>query len=108
MNVERIGPAMLLAGVLWATPAFAAESPWDGFDRNGDGRVTFDEVMQQLEPSVRKGFDALDRNHDGVLSAEDFDDVRDGVRKLHRWMEELLRPFMQDDKGGEDSDGKMI
>lgn len=103
MKYYHIG--VLLAGLLWALPAVAADNPWDGFDSNGDGRVTYDEVMKQLEPPIRKGFDAMDRNHDGALSAEDFDDVHDGVRQLHRWLEEMLRPFLEQQSEG---DGELI
>lgn len=88
----------LTATLLLATPALAADKP-DDFDANGDGQITFPEVMQQVEKSVRSAFDAMDRNHDGVLSDKDFDDMRQGVDKLHRWLDELLAPFMPDDNG---------
>jgi Ca2+-binding EF-hand superfamily protein len=43
---------------------------------------------------VQKGFDALDRNKDGVLSQEDFSDVSEGMQKLQDWLDDLLRPFL--------------
>lgn len=84
--------ALVYAGFLWAGNAVAEEPK--GFDTNGDGLVTFQEVMKYIEPSVRKSFDAMDRNKDGVLSDEDFDDLRDGLKKLEEWLDELLiEPF---------------
>jgi len=50
--------------------------------------------MRHVEPSIRKGFDALDRNHDGALSGEDFNDFHRGMQKLEDWLNELLKPFI--------------
>ena len=87
--------ALLLAGLLWAGSAQAEEEEQKkGFDINGDGLVTFQEVMKYLEPSVKKTFDAMDRNKDGVLSDKDFDDLREGMKQLEQWLDKLLiKPF---------------
>jgi Ca2+-binding EF-hand superfamily protein len=79
------------------TPASAEESV-GAFDTNGDGRITFEEVMKRLEKSARPAFDSMDRNHDGVLSGDDFDDVREGMEKLERWFDELLKPFLPENQ----------
>jgi len=85
---------LVLAALLWTGIAGAEEQEHKGFDTNGDGLVTFQEVMKYLEPSVRKTFDAMDRNKDGVLSDKDFDDLREGMKELERWLDKLLiEPF---------------
>ncbi len=85
---------MALAGFLWVSPACADEDQLEGYDANGDGSITFGEVMRHLEPSVRMSFDAMDRNKDGVLSDKDFDDVRQGMKKWEEWLDNLLKPFL--------------
>lgn len=76
-----------------ALPGVAlAEGDQNGFDANHDGQITLEEVMQRLEPAVRRAFEAMDRNGDGVLSEHDFDDLREGLDRLQRWFDELL-PF---------------
>ncbi len=50
-------PLLLALVLLFATPALAADSPNDQFDANGDGQITFPEVMQKLEKSARSAFD---------------------------------------------------
>jgi len=55
-------------------------------------------VMQRLEKAARPAFDSMDRNRDGVISDKDFDDVREGVEKLERWFEELLKPFLVEEE----------
>lgn len=88
---------LLLAGMLWTPAAWAEEEGNSRFDSNGDGLVTFQEVMKYLEPSVRKTFDAMDRNKDGVLSDKDFDDLREGMKQLEKWLDKLLiKPFEPD------------
>ena len=93
-------PLLLALVLLFATPALAADSPNDQFDANGDGQITFPEVMQKLEKSARSAFDAMDHNKDGVLSKKDFDDVREGMEKLEEWLHDLLKPFIKDDDSG--------
>ena len=90
--------ALLLALMLSASPAFADESSAGAFDTNGDGQITFEEVMKRLEKSARPAFDSMDRNKDGVISNKDFDDVREGMEKMERWFEELLKPFLQEEE----------
>ncbi len=93
---------LFFAGMLFTTTAIAGENQQThAFDANGDGKITFEEVMKKLEKSARTTFDAMDHNKDGVLSEKDFDDVRDGMRKLEDWLYDLLKPFMDnDDKSG--------
>jgi len=74
--------------------AVAGEQELAGFDTNGDGKITMSEIMQHIRPVVKKGFDAMDRNHDGVLSDKDFDDISEGMHKLEDWLNEVLRPFI--------------
>jgi len=50
-------------------------------------------IMRHIRPRIQSGFDALDRNKDGVLSGRDFDDVREGMKELQDWLDELLRQF---------------
>jgi len=90
--------SLFFAGMLFAAPAIAGEDQRHAFDANGDGKITFEEVMKKLEKSARTTFDAMDHNKDGVLSEKDFDDVREGMRKLENWLYDLLKPFMDDEK----------
>jgi len=83
-----------LAGFLYTAPAFAADHPFKEYDNNHDGKITMDEIMRHIRPKIQSGFDALDRNNDGVLSSRDFDDVREGMKKLQDWLDELLRQFL--------------
>jgi Ca2+-binding EF-hand superfamily protein len=87
---------LVVTGLLCSSPAYAADK--DDFDANGDGRVTFEEVMKRVESSTRKTFDALDRNKDGALSDEDFDGVRDQMKEMEDWLEELIKPFLDEDE----------
>jgi len=93
---------MILAGLLYAAPAFAADHPFKDYDGNHDGKITMNEIMRHIRPKIQSGFDALDRNKDGVLSSKDFDDVREGMKKLQDWLDELLQQFLPD--GEEDKD----
>jgi len=86
--------SMVLAGFLYATPASAADHPFKEYDSNHDGKITMNEIMRHIRPRIQSGFDALDRNKDGVLSSRDFDDVREGMKKLQDWLDELLRQFL--------------
>ncbi len=88
---------LLMASLLCGSPVYAADK--DDFDANGDGRITFEEVMRHVEASTRKTFDALDRNKDGALSDEDFDGVKEHMKKMEGWLEELIKPFLNEEKG---------
>ena len=90
----------VIAGRMFAESARDAGNQEDQFDANGDGQVTFPEVMKKVEKSARKTFDAMDHNKDGVLSDKDFDDVREGMQKLEDWLHDLLKPFIKDDDSG--------
>ncbi len=100
-NITRTNKPILVtlffAGLLFSATAIAGEDQARAFDANGDGKITFEEVMKKLEKSARTTFDAMDHNKDGVLSEKDFDDVRDGMRKLEDWLYDLLKPFMDND-----------
>ena len=89
---------LLIVGLFVASSAWAGGSASHDFDANGDGQVSFEEVMQKLEKSARTTFDSMDRNHDGVLSNKDFDDVRQGMQKLEDWLDNLLKPFLMQKK----------
>ncbi len=91
----------------WLSSAYADEPDMHDYDQNGDGHVTFEELMnsagkgsgkmlQKLEPLARKAFNAVDRNKDGALSSEDFDDFREGMQRLRRWLEHLMDSFRGD------------
>lgn len=90
---------LVMIGMLWVSPAYAADK--DDFDANGDGRITFEEVMKRVEATTRKTFDTLDRNKDGALSDEDFDGVREQMKKMEDWLEDLIKPFLQEEKDKE-------
>jgi Ca2+-binding EF-hand superfamily protein len=87
---------LVVASLLCSSPAYAADK--NDFDANGDGRITFEEVMKRVEATTRKTFDRLDINKDGALSDEDFDGVRDQMKKMEDWLEELLKPFLDKDE----------
>jgi len=42
----------------------------------------------------------MDHNKDGVLSDNDFDDVREGMQKLEDWLYDMFKPFIKDDDSG--------
>lgn len=89
---------LLMIGLFCASSAWAGSQSSQDFDANGDGQVTFEEVMKKVERSARKAFDSMDRNRDGVLSNKDFNDVREGMQKMERWLDDLLKPFMREDE----------
>ena len=90
--------SLLCVTLVWASPLWAEEKGWGGYDDDNDGRLTFEEVMRHVEPSVRKSFNALDRNHDGVISNEDFDDVHEGMRRMEEWLYRLIKPFLPEEE----------
>lgn len=89
---------LLILGLFCASSAWAGSHASPDFDANGDGQVTFEEVMKKVERSARKAFDSMDRNRDGVLSNKDFNDVREGMQKMEKWLDDLLKPFMREDE----------
>jgi len=96
-QIQRIGLVLVgiaLTGFLYVAPAPAAEHPFKDYDSNHDGKITMSEIMRHIRPKIQSGFDTLDRNKDGVLSSRDFDDVREGMKKLQDWLDELLRQFL--------------
>lgn len=71
---------LLLAGAIRLHAADLANSPTDllqRFDSNHDGRVTLYEYQRYLS----RGFEAMDRNHDGIVAAEE---LPDGTRYRDR------------------------
>jgi len=113
--IGRICGVIILMCV-WQHSAHAYEPDIHDYDRNGDGHVTFEELMdsagrgsgkmlQKLEPLARKAFNAADRNKDGVLSSEDFDDFREGMQRLRRWLDRLMDSLHRHDDIP--SDGEM-
>lgn len=93
-----VSALLLMIGLMLASLAVAGESRSDDYDRNGDGAITFEEVMQRLEHSARITFDQMDRNKDGVLSDQDFDDLREGMEKLEEWLDDLLDQFLPEEE----------
>ncbi|MDX8406994.1 MAG: EF-hand domain-containing protein [Mariprofundaceae bacterium] len=93
VSMLMLAPAVALM-LLTATPALADEAEFSGFDANHDGKITMSEVMRHIRPAIRSGFDAMDRNHDGVLSRDDFNDVSEGMHKFQQWLDDLLKPFV--------------
>jgi len=106
-QVQRISltlAAIVLTGLLYAAPASAADHPFKDYDSNHDGKITMNEIMRHIRPKIQSGFDALDRNKDGVLSSKDFDDVREGMKKLQDWLDELLRQFLPTEEKEKDKE----
>jgi len=55
-----------------------AKSAFQVFDADGDGNISMNEVKELMgdQASVKfKGFDALDKNHDGKLDAKEFEEL---------------------------------
>jgi len=92
---------LLIVGLFFSSVVWAESSQSHGFDGNGDGQITFEEVMKRVEKSARSMFNRMDRNNDGVLSNDDFNDVREGVQKLEEWLDNLLNPLMQNEEEAE-------
>lgn len=72
--LRGVSAALVLAG-LFATGAHAADTPGDSkarllqrMDRNGDGKISFEEYRN----AMLRRFDARDKNHDGVLDGAEF------------------------------------
>jgi len=96
MNRIKFLLCLFSVSMLLSMPVAAAES--DDYDANHDGKITFEEVMQKVEKSTRATFDTMDRNKDGVLSSDDFDDMREGMEKFEQWLDDLFKPFLQEDE----------
>ncbi len=75
-----IGVIVLLAGAIRLRATELARSPAEllqRFDSNHDGRVTLYEYQRYLS----RGFEAMDRNRDGIVAAEE---LPDGTRYHER------------------------
>ena len=60
--------ALLIAGfVLTSTTVGQSQSPFDTWDKNGDGRLT----KEELPPNVRQNFGKVDTNKDGFISRQE-------------------------------------
>ena len=68
--------ATSVAGVVIAAPSAPKAPPMPRLDANGDGVVDRDEL--KAHPRLLTRFDALDRNKDGKLSAEEMRPSHDG------------------------------
>ena len=84
-----------------AADIFEGKSPQgmiSEYDANGDGRLTFDELMQSLEKSARKWFRLMDRNRDGVISREDGAALEKQMENSLDWLWDMLRDLFEDEK----------
>jgi len=76
----------------------SAESMISEYDGNGDGRLTFDELMQSIEKTAHKWFNAMDRNKDGAVSEEDGAAMQKQIEGSFDWLWDLLHDLMDDEK----------
>lgn len=113
--VRGMSSALLLAG-LFATTAYAADTPGDSrsrllqrMDRNGDGKISFEEYRN----AMLRRFDARDKNHDGVLDGAEFPRewlagaaIEDAQHKISRddFSDQLAPTF---DRFDADKDGQL-
>jgi len=89
--------AALLLGLGLSVAASAQSTP-DGLlqamDSNGDGRVSEAEYVAYMS----QGFYRLDRNHDGVLEADELPGGRGKPVTLKAWQDDLRREFHRLDR----------
>ena len=64
----KIAPVAGLALLLAAPAALAM----DNLDANGDGLVTFDELLAAVPTATEESFVAIDTNGDGALDADEY------------------------------------
>lgn len=74
------------------------ESMISEYDSNGDGRLTFEELMQSLEKTAHKWFSAMDRNKDGAVSADDGEALEQQIEDSFDWLWDMLHDLMKDDE----------
>jgi len=58
---------MAALSLLVPQPGFAQNSPFDRWDRNGDGKLTRDELPER----IRGAFDRADANSDGFITRKE-------------------------------------
>lgn len=86
--------------LLWLglSAAASAQSTPDGLfqamDSNGDGRISEAEYVAYMS----QGFYRLDRNHDGVLEADELPGGRGKPVTLKTWQDDLRREFHRLDR----------
>ena len=64
----RLLAATAAATLIAASGAFGM----DTLDANGDGLVTFDELLAAVPTATEESFVAIDKNGDGALDAEEY------------------------------------
>jgi hypothetical protein len=89
----------ILALLLLALPVAAlaqnsATGLFRAMDRSGDGRVSEAEYVDYMS----QGFLRRDRNHDGVLEADELPGGRGKPISLSAWQDNLRRAFRQLDR----------
>ncbi|MBE1160281.1 EF-hand domain-containing protein [Dyella acidiphila] len=85
--------AAVAAWLLWLPLAVCAQgtasSLFQAMDSNGDGRVSETEYVAYMS----QGFYRLDRNHDGVLEADELPGGHGKPVTLQEWQDNLRREF---------------
>ncbi len=65
-------PILFVAALFVSTAAYAGSDNFDKADANGDGRVTFEELVAAMPGVTEDKFKAADTNGDGALSSEEY------------------------------------
>ena len=77
----------------------SSESMISEYDGNGDGRLTFEELMSSLEKTARKWFNAMDRNKDGAVSGGDGEALQEEIERSFDWLWDMLDGLLDEDEG---------
>ena len=96
----RAALATLVLGLLLAPSVHAAHPSTISaylrlFDANGDGRVSLHEYQAHMMP----GFDAMDRNHDGIIERDEqpLGPRRHGALSRKQYLRNLAATFHRQD-----------
>jgi len=77
----------------------SSESMISEYDGNGDGRLTFEELMASLEKTAHKWFNAMDRNKDGAVSGDDGEALQQEIERSFDWLWDMLDGLLDEDEG---------
>ena len=90
--------AAVAALLLWLPAAVLAQGTAAGLfqamDTNGDGRISETEYVAYMS----QGFYRLDRNHDGVLEADELPGGHGKPITLQEWQDNLRKEFRKLDR----------